>query len=95
MEGEYLGLGVPLMAGLLMMVMARRLFTRRFLASDKQEYKWSLTSASPPQWTCSTSHTNYFVASYEVCDGNSSPGGAKMRLFSVGDTWVHLVVGTL
>ncbi|KAG8898689.1 hypothetical protein FRB99_007229 [Tulasnella sp. 403] len=71
----------------------------RFLASDGQEYKWTLMSrpGTRAQWTCSTSNTNYFVASYEQVDNTitNRAGSGDSRLFSVGDTWVHLVVELL
>ncbi|KIO32935.1 hypothetical protein M407DRAFT_18096 [Tulasnella calospora MUT 4182] len=77
------------------------LLCRRFLASDGQEYKWTLISGGPGsrvQWTCATSQTNYLVASYEECDGAMTSGRAgaeDSRLFTVVDTWVYLVVELL
>ncbi|KAG8979314.1 hypothetical protein FRB90_008099 [Tulasnella sp. 427] len=76
------------------------LLCRRFLASDGQEYKWTLVSGGPEtrtQWTCSTAATNYLVATYEECDGAMTSGRAGAedeRLFTVVDSWVYIIVGT-
>ncbi|KAG9006492.1 hypothetical protein FRB94_014352 [Tulasnella sp. JGI-2019a] len=74
------------------------LLCRKFTASDGQEYKWTLIhqSQSRAQWTCVTSTTNYFVASYDVVDDHmTGRPGAGSKSFSVTDTWVHLAVELL
>jgi len=69
-----------------------------FVASDGQEYKWTLTNRGPgrSQWTCATSSTNYFVASYDLFDEMmTGRPGAGSRSLSVTDSWIHIAVELL
>ncbi|OBZ70750.1 hypothetical protein A0H81_09312 [Grifola frondosa] len=69
--------------------------TRKFVASDGQEYKWTWQGDGDAQWTCLNSN-GYHVASYSLKPaGEPKYSGSSGCMLTVEESYPHIVGGEL